>query len=128
MSVQKLKAGEKVKTSVKVDGKNVSVTCSVGDYVLQTTLDFAGVSHDDLMTLATKTAIIAIQRQWHAAYESDQKAATNANGYGKIDVQNDILQATKRRSKKTDAVKATSILDKLSDEERKVVLEKYAAA
>ncbi|MCA1366673.1 hypothetical protein I6F15_04535 [Bradyrhizobium sp. BRP14] len=80
------------------------------------------------MTLATKTVVIALQRQWHALYESDQKAATAATAFNDIDVQRDVLNATKGRSKKSDAAKASSILDKLSEEERKAILAKYAAA
>lgn len=128
MSVRKLKTGEKAKTNVKVDGMKVAVTFGCGDYLLNTTLDFTNISPDDLMTLATKTVIIAVQRQWHAVYASDQKAATKADAFNSIDVQRDVLNATKGKAKKSDSAKATSILDKLSEEERKAILAKYAAA
>lgn len=128
MSVRKLKTDEKAKTAVKVDGKKVAVTFGCGDYLLGTTLDFTNVSHDDLMTLATKTVVIALQRQWHAVYESNQKEATKADAFSSIDVQKDVLQATKGRGKKTDTAKAASILDKMSEEDRIALLARYAAA
>ncbi|MGH6806573.1 MAG: hypothetical protein ACREEJ_06955, partial [Ensifer adhaerens] len=78
------------------------------------------------MAMAAKTVIIAVQRQWHSVYASDQKAATKADAFSTVDVQKDVLNATKGRSKKTDAAKATSMLDKLTDEERKSILSKYA--
>lgn len=127
MSVRKLKTDEKLLASTKVTDKKVEVTFGAGDYVVSTTLDFASVSHDELMALATKTVVIAVQRQWHAVYASDQKAATKADAFNSIDVQKDVLQATKGKGKKTDAAKVTSILDKLSEEERKALLAKYAA-
>ncbi|MGT2442189.1 hypothetical protein ACU4I5_05690 [Ensifer adhaerens] len=128
MSVRKLKADEKANTSVRVNDRKVSVTFGCGDYLLSTTLDFANVSHEDLMTLACKSVVIAVQRQWHALHVSNQKDATAATAFNEIDVQKDVLNATKGKAKKTDSAKAVSILDKLTEEERKNLLAKYAAA
>jgi len=105
MSVRQIVKDEKFSTSAKVDGKKVRAifACKQNEttgtrYAVTSTLDFNGVSAEDILTLATRSVIIDLQRQWRVKANVDLKTATNPQFMSNVDVQKQVVESAPRKS------------------------------
>lgn len=133
MTIRVLKSDETFSPSATVSGKKVAVKWTVKKdkneksprYVVETTLDFSGVSQDELTLLAVRPIVIELQRQWRELATAKGSTATTVNPFASVNVKSAIVDATRRTA--DPAARAKSLLAKLSPAERKAIMAAFAA-
>ena len=89
-------------------------------FLIETALDFSGVSRADLLKLAAQTVFITVQRRWRAASAEERVR----DEWGSFDVQRSIIEAPRAG---IDPVSSTiRNLEKMSDEDREAILARWA--
>lgn len=89
-----------------VDGRKVHVKFAVSPsaddkkngtrYEVAATLDFEGVTEQQLLELVVSPVVIDTQRRFRVAYAENANAALDANTWKTINVLEDVINATRR--------------------------------
>jgi len=107
----------------KVTLYNVSKNDKTGkNYKVNWTFDFSGVSDEQLLELASRSAVIAYRKHFRGVAEDSIPEYANQN----IDVVSDIL--THERKGLSAGDKAKKLFEKMNEEEKQAVLKELGLA
>lgn len=132
MSIRKLNKDEKLSNSTSIVNSTATAVFKVRRsessdeaFVLTCKLDFSTCSQDEILALATRTAIIDIQRQWRVAHVTE-KGDPKSNEFATVNVKSQVVDSQRKTA--DPLAKAKSLLDKLSPTERAALLASLKAA
>lgn len=125
--IRKIASGEKVSRERKVVAENkVQATYGLlagskdsGDvYVVDDAIfDFSGVSHEELLLLATARCIIAFQSRMKSVINGKSADRFDAKHYISIDVKKDIVDVERASNAKPVVDRAAALVSKMSPAE-----------
>lgn len=130
MTIRELKKDETFSTTLTINGKIVNATWSVRKnedgprYAVTSKFDFGAVSTTELYELAMRSVIIDVQRQWRILANAKGSTATRVNPFATVNVKTAVIDAGRKTA--DPKTRASNLLAKLSEAERKAVLAMFA--
>jgi len=88
-------------------------------------LDFSDCSREEILRLASKPVVIALQRRWNVLAGSDLAKATAPGMFAQVNVKRDVVDAARQSA--PPSAKADKLVDKMSADEKRALLAKLEA-
>lgn len=85
-------------------------------------LDFSECSREEILALACKPVVIALQRRWNTLAADDMSKATAPGTFHHVNVKRDIVDS--QRQSAPPSAKASKLVDKLSPTEKAELMRK----
>lgn len=118
------------KTVVNEDGNTVEAWYSLGTnkdigkpHQGYTVFDFSGCSKAELLDLASRSPLIAVQRRWSTiARSSGTETASKPGTFATVDVKKDIVNATRQSA--PPMAKADKLINSMSEADKRALMAK----
>lgn len=88
-------------------------------------LDFSECSREEILRLASKPVVIALQRRWNVLAGSDLAKATAPGMFAHVNVKKDVVDAARQSA--PPSAKAAKVVEKLTQAEKAELLAKLQA-